>query len=112
MSIRSLLLAALVMAACSDNNNATLHVTNQSDFTVVEMHVTQVDNPSWGPNLLGSAPLLPGDDFALDTSCDLFDVMLVDEQGVTCEVDNVDLCQNHADFVITNDTCTVFGAAK
>jgi hypothetical protein len=89
-----------------------LTVTNESDFAIVEMHVTPVNNASWGPNLLGNHVLLPGDATLVNTSCDVFDVLLVDDQGVDCQVDNVDLCLNAADFVINNDTCTVFGAAR
>lgn len=76
------------------------------------MHVTPVDNSSWGPNLLGGDTLNPGEDMNVDTSCGTYDVLLVDESGVDCELHNIDLCANHADFVIENNTCAVFGAAK
>ena len=34
--------------------------------------------------------------------------MLVDQAGVSCEIDSIDLCANSRDFVITNNTCVAF----
>jgi hypothetical protein len=93
-------------------SDATLSVDNQSDFSIVELHVTQVDNPDWGPNLLGNRPLDPGDSITLGVGCDTYDALLVDESGVDCELHSVDLCLNDADWIIHNNTCTVFAAAK
>src|SRR5262249_40321835 len=115
MSIHAKTLAPLLLvlgaAACSDNDSGSLQVTNQSDFQIVEMHVTAVGNTTFGPNLLANAPLQPGDAVTVATSCDTFDVLLVDEQGVSCQIHNINLCDNNADFVIRNETCAVFGAA-
>jgi len=104
---RIAMLAALVVAtsACTSGQ---LTITNQSDFTITEMHVTPTTSVSWGPNLLGGDVLLPGEQTTVSTSCDTFDVMLVDSTGVSCEIDNIDLCLNNADFVIYNSTCTAF----
>ena len=111
-STQFFLVAALTAAAACTSSSGTLHITNNSDFAIVEMHVTPVDSSSWGPNLLGGDTLNPGEDMNVNTSCGTFDVMLVDESGVDCELHNIDLCANHADFVIENNTCAVFGAAK
>jgi hypothetical protein len=100
---------ALATGCADDNTDATLRVSNQSDFSIVEIHVTQVGNPNWGPNLLDSA-LSPSDSVTLGVTCDTYDALLVDETGVDCEVHDLDLCANDADWVIHNDTCAVFGA--
>jgi hypothetical protein len=117
-------LAALVAAAlatgCSaegeviidDPPDGTLTVNNQSDFAIVEIRVTSVGSSSWGPNLLGGDVLLPGEALTLGVECDVYDALLVDEDDVECEINNVDLCLNDADWIIRNNTCTVFGAAK
>jgi len=107
-------LAAAATTACTDNNHEadlTLHVQNDSDFSIVEIHVTQVGNPTWGPNLLTSA-LAPGDSLVLGINCGTYDALLVDEAGVDCELHDLDLCLNDADWIIRNNTCTVFAAAR
>ena len=109
--LRSALVLSLVVAASACTASGSLTVTNQSDFTITEMHVTPVANPSWGPNLLAGDVLLPGEQATVSTTCDTFDVMLVDEQGVSCEIDSIDLCLNNADFVIHNSTCVAFRKA-
>ena len=44
-------------------------------------------------------------------SCGFYDALLVDETGVECEIFDIDLCLNDADWIIRNDTCAVFEAA-
>ncbi len=114
MSTRFLLIAALstAAAACTSSSSATLHITNNSDFAITEMHVTPTDSSSWGPNLLHGDTLNPGEQMAVDTSCGTFDVLLVDESGVDCQLNSIDLCANDRDFVIDNSTCSVFVAAR
>ncbi len=104
--------SAALAAGCSSSSEATLHVENRSDFAIVQLHVTPVGNPDWGPNLLGSTILAPGDSAVLDVSCGTYDALLVDEAGVDCQVHSIDLCLNHADWIIGNETCTVFSAEK
>ncbi len=104
---------AATTAACSDNNEAdlTLRVQNASDFSIVEIHVTPVGNSTWGPNLLTS-DLAPGDSLVLGVNCGTYDALLVDEAGVDCELHDLDLCLNDADWIIRNNTCTVFSVAR
>jgi hypothetical protein len=104
--------AAAVAAGCSDTGDASLRVSNQSDFAIVELRVTSIGSSSWGPNLLGGDVLEPGESLLLGADCGTYDALLVDEDGVDCEIDDIDLCLNDATWVIHNNTCTVFGAAK
>jgi hypothetical protein len=108
MIIRSVMLSFFVVAISACSANGDLTVTNSSDFTITEMHVTQTTNISWGPNLLAGDVLLPGEHTTVTASCDTYDVMLVDSTNVTCEIDNIDLCLNSANFVITNSSCAAF----
>ena len=106
------LFGAGALAGCSSDDNsgsdATLSVHNESDFQIVELHVTAVGNSDWGPNLLGNNPLDPGDQITLGVNCGTYDALLIDEAGVDCQLQSKDLCLNDADWVIQNDTCTVF----
>jgi len=104
--------AALAAGCEDDNTESQLHVENLSDFAIVEIHVTSVGSSTWGSNLLDGNPLEPGESLLLGVDCGTYDALLVDEAGVDCQVNDLDLCLNNADWVIRNDTCTVFGAAK
>jgi len=55
-------LCAVATAACTTQTSpdSTLRVRNDSDFRIVEIHVTSVGSSTWGPNLL-SSDLVPGD---------------------------------------------------
>jgi hypothetical protein len=106
---------ALSAAGCGDDGiiaSASLRVTNNSDFQIVELYLTDVGNPDFGPNLLRGDVLNPGEDLLLGVSCGFYDVLLIDEQDVQCQINDLDLCLNDADFVINNNTCSVFGARK
>jgi len=114
------LLGAVAVAGCTDDDgviiddgpDATLQVDNQSDFVITEIRVTSVGSSTWGPNLLGGDVLFPDDTLELGVTCGFYDALLVDEDGVDCEVHDLDLCLNDANWVIQNNTCSVFGAAK
>lgn len=115
MTHRSLLpaLAACLLAGgcVISSSDATLTVANESDYVIEEIYLTEVDNPSWGRNLLGGDVLFPGEEMTLGVSCDYYDALIVDEDGVECEVYDLDLCLNDALWVIRNNTCSVFNAA-
>lgn len=113
----SLLAALSVAGACSDDgviidDDATLTVINESDFVIEEIYLTPVDNPDWGRNLLGSDPLFPDERLTLGVDCGFYDALLIDEDGVECKLDAIDLCLNDADWFIYNDTCVAFEAAR
>jgi len=89
---------------------ASLTVSNQSDFTLYEIYLTEVDNSDWGPNLLRGDVLYPDEELVLGVPCDYYDALIVDETGLECEVHDIDLCLNDAVWVVRNNTCPVFEA--
>jgi len=91
--------------------DASLTVINESDFVIEEIRLTEVNDPDWGPNLLGGDILLPDEHLTLGVSCGYYDALLVDEDGVTCELQSIDLCLNDATWYIRNSTCVAFEAA-
>lgn len=106
-------LGAITVAGCDDDDDdAELNVHNNSDFDIVEIHVTSVGSTTWGPNLIGGDVLHPGESLEIDVDCGFYDVLLIDSAGVDCELHDLDLCFTEADWVIENETCAVFGAAK
>lgn len=113
-------LAALVTASlgagCAVQGDgiadATLEVANDSDFVIEELYLTDVNSSSWGANLLRGDVLFPDESIVLAVDCGYYDALLVDEDGVDCELYDLDLCLNDALWVINNNTCSVFGAKK
>lgn len=101
--------ACVASTAPAPATDASLLVINESDYVIEEIYLTEVDNPSWGPNLLRGDVLYPGEDLLLGVPCDFYDALLIDEDGVECEIQSIDLCLNDADWVIRNNTCAVFG---
>lgn len=106
-------LCAVATAACSvqTSPDSTLSVRNDSDFSIVEIHVTPIGKSTWGPNLL-SSDLAPGETLVLGIDCGTYDALLVDESGVDCELHDLNLCLNDADWIIRNETCNVFSVAQ
>ena len=104
---------ALATGCVSDSGpDATLRVQNSSDFAIVELHLTPNFSGSWGPDLLRGDVLLPGESITLGVDCGTYDALLVDEDDVDCELHDLDLCLNDADWIIRNNTCVVFGAVR
>lgn len=111
----SLLAALSFSAACDDDDDdveATLTVINNSDFVIEELYLTDVGSPTWGRNLVEGDPLFPDDEIVLGVECGFYDALLVDEEGVDCELEAIDLCLNNAQWFIQNDTCIAFEAAR
>jgi hypothetical protein len=105
------LFLCLATSACViADGDSSLRVSNDSDFEIHEMYVTPVSSSSWGRDLLGSDILFPGDTMYLEIDCGTYDAMLIDETGAVCEVLNLDLCFDDADWVIRNNSCGVFEA--
>jgi hypothetical protein len=108
-----LTLGSFVGTGCvADDGDSSLLIINDSDFVIEDIRVTPAGSSSWGPNLLGGDVLFPDEQFEIEVECDLYDAQLIDEDGVECTVFDLDLCFTDADWVIRNNTCDVFGAAK
>jgi hypothetical protein len=84
--------------------DSSLTIENQSDFALAEIRVTEVSNPSWGPNLIGGDVLLPGESITVLLDCNTFDVLVVDEDDFSCELQGLDLCFDDAIWTVTNRT--------
>jgi len=103
--------AALAAGCTSDDggiSDATLTVYNDSNYAIEELYLTHSTSFGWGANLLSNDLLFPGERLVLDVDCGTYDVLLVDEDGVDCQVNDIDLCLNDATWHITNNTCDVF----
>ena len=87
-------------------NQSTLTVSNRSDFALTEVYIVSVGSPDWGLNQIEGDVLLPGEDVLLTgIPCDTHDVMMVAEDGASCELHDIDLCFDDRTWIIRNDTC-------
>ncbi len=106
-------LTALALNACViSSGDSRLTLDNQSDFAIYQAYLAEVNQPSWGPELLQGSVLYPGDSLEIHSvDCGTYDVLVYDQFGASCELNNLDLCFDDALWVITNSTlatCAIF----
>jgi hypothetical protein len=83
-------------------------VWNESDYIIEDIYVTQVDTFDWGPDLLGGDVLRSGESITIAVDCDVYDIKVIDETGVECELHDIDVCLEDDGWVIddvTLDAC-------
>jgi hypothetical protein len=105
--IGPLFLISLLAPACGDGDS-TITFWNESSYAIEDIYVTEVDTFDWGPDLLGGDVLLPGESISVVVDCNTYDVKVIDETGVECELYNIDVCFDDDGWVIddaTLDTC-------
>lgn len=115
---RTLFAAALALAASaatgcvvsSDDgdpiNDATFTISNRSSYFLDEIRLAPIDSRSWGADLVDT--LAPGEDLIItDIRCDTYDVLVVDETGVECELHSIDMCANDDNWVVDDTTLDV-----
>jgi len=82
----------------------SLTIRNDSSYGIYQLHLSPSDNESWGEDLLGGDPLLPGEaGTAPVVDCAKYDLRLVDDENVECIIQDIDLCFNDEDWTL-NDT--------
>jgi hypothetical protein len=103
--IAPLFLLAMFAQGCIivDDDDNTLTVYNESSYVIDFLYITEVDTFDWGPNVLGGSALFPGDSITVDVGCDTYDIKVVDETGVECELYNVDVCFGEDDGWVVDD---------
>lgn len=103
------------LAACGGfGNDSTITVQNSSNYVLEDIYITPVNVFDWGPDRLGSDALFPGESVTIELTCDVYDVLVVDELGAECMLLDLDLCFDSAIWLITNsvlESCA-FGATS
>jgi len=99
------LVAATQLGGCiivDDDGDSTLTIVNRSSYTLFEVHLADVGQVDWGPNLLPH-DLRPNEELVItDIQCGTYDVLVHDETRVDCVLENLDLCFDDEEWVITN----------
>jgi hypothetical protein len=89
------------------DDDATLTVHNHSSYVLTEVHLAEVDDPTWGPNLLPDV-LYPGEDLVIvDIECGDYDVLVVDEYDVECVLAGLTLCFDDESWTIDDVTLAI-----
>lgn len=103
-----LALAALVVLSVPAQlhaapKKATVKVVNKSDWQIDQFFLSSSEEDEWGPDQLGEEVIGSGESFSLKSiPCDTYDIMLVDEDGDECVVEEVDICGGAETWTITN----------
>lgn len=106
-SLLALLLASTAAGCVASDGDSSFTVSNRSSYFIEEIHLAEVSDPTWGPDLIGGA-LAPGEDLIItNIECGTYDVLVVDETGVDCELQNLELCFEDDAWVIDDITLDV-----
>lgn len=104
--IAPLFLFAMFSQGCiivDDDGDNAITIYNDSDYVIEDLYITEVDTVDWGSDLLGSSGLFPDESISVNVFCDTYDIKLVNETNVVCEIYDVDVCfGEEAAFSITN----------
>lgn len=86
-----------------NRKSSTVTIVNRADWDIYELYLSPVGDDEWGPDQLGEDVIGKGDSFELHSiPCDDYDVMIVDEDGDECIIEEVDLCMDDEEWVIKN----------
>lgn len=106
--VAAALAASLGGCIISDDGDSDLTLYNESSYALVEIHLAEINQDTWGPNLIRGDVLLPGESITIiDIECGTYDVLVVDETNVDCELRNLDLCFDSDAWVIDDFTLDV-----
>lgn len=82
---------------------ATVKIINQSKWEIHHIFLSSSDDQEWGPDQLEDEILAKGESLTLTgIDCDLYDIQVVDEDGDECVIEQVDLCNDHSYWKITD----------
>ena len=106
-SLVAVLLASTAVGCVASEGDSSFTIANRSSYFLEEIHLAEVSDPTWGPDLIAGA-LAPGQDLIITgIDCGTYDVLVVDETGVDCELSNIDLCFDDDAWVIDDFTLDV-----
>ena len=104
-TIRTLVAAATVAsatffaanAASADSFERWVYVTNESEWAIEAIHIANVDDPRWGPNLIRGYEIFPGEYTEVEPLREegycRFDVLMVFDDGYEMTLPGVNLCE-------------------
>lgn len=95
--------AVVGAAEAAKRSDSDVEFVNRSDWDIYELYLSPVDEDEWGADQLEDGILESGGTFLLHgIPCDDYDVLLIDEDGDECVLEEVDLCGDSEQWVITS----------
>jgi len=104
-SFAAVLALSLFAAPAFAEHEATVVITNDSQWAIHNLYLSDTDSNEWGPDQLGEKVIdSGGGTFTLtDIPCNAYDVKLVDEDGDECVVNAIALCADKGNWTITDE---------
>ncbi len=115
MKVQHLISAVLAsVSICASAHALTLEFKNDSSWEIHELYFSSADEEDWGPDQLEEEVIEHGTTFSLNMiEQGVYDVKIVDEDGDSCEVNDVDF-EDSEHFALTDEVligCQVATAA-
>lgn len=83
--------------------HGSISLTNSSSYAVHHLYLTPAHETAWGPDQLGNDVLETHENITLaGLDCSDYDLKLVDHEGDTCVVEDIDLCLQDAHWEVTD----------
>lgn len=99
----STLVAGLAWAGSPAWWKGSLTVENESDYDIHHFYLAPAHKTKWGKDWLGKEVLSPGETLTITgLDCTEYDIKVIDEEGDSCIVEDVDFCQEDLSWNITN----------
>ncbi len=101
-----LLLGAATTAAPLEARAAKGRATlvNRSGFDIHRLYLSSSYDDEWGPDQLGDQILYSGRSFELvGIPCDDYDVLLIDEDGDRCVVEEIEICGDAGNWTLSQE---------
>lgn len=104
MKIWSFLVAAVIAYAPTTASAANVVFVNQSAWEIHEVYFSPASQHSWGEDHLGNDVLEKGDSLTLsDVNAGTWDVMIIDEDGDKCVIEDVSIKSSDRWVITDND---------
>lgn len=83
---------------------AEIMIENKSHWDIYKLYLSPSDNRNWGPDQLGNKVIKSGTSFTLHSiPCNDYDIKIVDEDGDSCVITNVNMCRDHTHWTLTDN---------
>lgn len=80
-------------------------ITNNSKWDIDHIYITPINSTTWGSDLLGGDEvMIPGESIDIIADCDVYDVKIIDQDGITCVLEDVIICDESENWLISDLT--------
>ncbi len=94
-------LAVLSYAGFANAQDSSIKLKNNSNWDIDHVYITPVNKATWGNDLLGADEIMkPGESLNVDAFCGVYDVKIIDQDGISCILEDVDICLDHETWLI------------